>query len=49
MDFEWDKEKEKAHANHQKHGVYFAEETGVFAEEHSSCGRDPDQSHEEER
>ena len=47
MDFEWDERKELA--NQKKHGVSFLEASEVFADELSSCVRDPDHSDEEER
>ncbi|ESS71294.1 hypothetical protein MGMO_111c00140 [Methyloglobulus morosus KoM1] len=47
MDFEWDEKKELA--NKKKHGVSFLEASEVFADELSSCVRDPDHSDEEER
>lgn len=47
MDFEWDEA--KAGANLKKHGVSFLESTEVFADEYSSCVRDPDHSYDEER
>jgi len=47
MDFEWDERKEVA--NQKKHGVSFLEASEVFADELSSCVRDPDHSDEEER
>jgi uncharacterized protein len=47
MDFEWDERKELA--NQKKHGASFLEASEVFADELSSCVRDPDHSDEEER
>nr|VFJ71466.1 MAG: hypothetical protein BECKFM1743C_GA0114222_105993 [Candidatus Kentron sp. FM]VFJ71655.1 MAG: hypothetical protein BECKFM1743A_GA0114220_105993 [Candidatus Kentron sp. FM]VFK19620.1 MAG: hypothetical protein BECKFM1743B_GA0114221_106333 [Candidatus Kentron sp. FM] len=47
MDFEWDET--KARANRGKHGISFLEATEVFADEYSSCARDPDHSHHERR
>jgi uncharacterized DUF497 family protein len=47
MDFEWDERKEVA--NQKKHGVSFLEASELFADELSSCVRDPDHSDEEER
>jgi uncharacterized DUF497 family protein len=47
MDFEWDEV--KALANERKHGVSFLEATEVFGDDLSSCVRDPDHSHGEER
>jgi uncharacterized protein len=47
MDFEWDERKELA--NQKKHGVSFFEASEVFADEFSSCVRDPDRSDEEDR
>ena len=44
MDFE-----RKDLANKKKHGVSFLEASEVFADELSSCVRDPDHSDEEER
>ena len=47
MDFEWDER--KGITIQKKHGVSFFEAREVFADELSSCVRDPDHSDEEER
>ncbi len=47
MDFEWDET--KARANEKKHHVSLLEAAEVFGDEYSSCVRDPDHSHDEER
>lgn len=47
MDFEWDESKDRF--NQKKHGVSFLEASEVFADPYSSCVRDPDHSHSEER
>lgn len=47
MDFEWDES--KARKNERKHGITFQEATEVFGDDLSSCVRDPDHSHDEDR
>ena len=47
MVFEWDPE--KAHANHEKHGVSFHEAATVFGDPLSTTFPDPDHSEGERR